>query len=68
MRFARRSASPGGRHLPLEVAVIHLVGASWPKCNDEWQSGERRYLFEGSMAQLKPTSDSGTIAAIGSGE
>jgi hypothetical protein len=24
---------------------------------DEWQSGERRYLPEGSMAQLKPTSD-----------
>jgi putative transposase len=36
--------------------------------HDEWQSGERRYLSEGSMAQLKPTSDTGGIAAIDSGE
>ncbi len=36
--------------------------------DDEWQSGERRYLSEGSMAQRKPTSDTGGIAAIGSGE
>jgi hypothetical protein len=25
--------------------------------HDEWQSGERRDLSEGSMAQLNPTSD-----------
>ncbi len=36
--------------------------------HDEWQSGERRYLSEGSMAQLEPTSDTGGIAAIDSGE
>jgi hypothetical protein len=36
--------------------------------HDEWQSGERRYLSEGGMAQLKPTSDTGDIAAIDSGE
>jgi putative transposase len=36
--------------------------------HDEWQSGQRRYLSEGSMAQLKPTSDTGDIAAIDSGE
>ena len=35
--------------------------------HDEWQSGERRYLSEGSMAQLKPTSDTDTIAAIDRG-
>jgi hypothetical protein len=34
----------------------------------EWQSGERHDLSEGSMAQLKPTSDTGGIAAIDSGE
>jgi putative transposase len=34
----------------------------------EWQSGQRRYLSEGSMAQLKPTADTRGIAAIGSGE
>jgi hypothetical protein len=33
----------------------------------EWQSGERRYLSEGSMAQLNPTSDTDTTAAIDSG-
>ncbi|MDF2744324.1 MAG: hypothetical protein K0S88_5701 [Actinomycetia bacterium] len=36
--------------------------------HDEWQSGERHDLSEGSMAQLKPTSDTGGIAAIDSGE
>ena len=36
--------------------------------HDEWQSGERHYLSEGSMAQLKPTGDTGGIAAIDSGE
>jgi putative transposase len=34
----------------------------------EWQSGQRHYLSEGSMARLKPTSDAGGIAAIDSGE
>ncbi len=33
----------------------------------EWQSGERRYLSEGSMAQLNPTSDTDTSAAVDSG-
>jgi putative transposase len=36
--------------------------------HDEWQSGERRYLSEGSMAQLKSTSDTDHVAAIDSGE
>jgi putative transposase len=35
--------------------------------HDEWQSGERRYLSEGSMAMLKPTGDTDVIAAIDSG-
>jgi hypothetical protein len=33
----------------------------------EWQSGERRYLSEGFMAQRNPTSDTDTTAAIDSG-
>jgi hypothetical protein len=40
---------------------------SWPTCT-RVASGERRYLSEGSMAQLKPTSDTGLIAPIDSGE
>jgi hypothetical protein len=36
--------------------------------HDEWQSGERRYASERSMAQFRPTSDTGGIAAIERGE
>jgi hypothetical protein len=36
--------------------------------HDEWQSGERCYPSEGAMAQRKPASDTGGIAAIDSGE
>jgi len=48
--------------------VAGLVGTILADMHDEWQSGERRYLSEGSMAQLKPTSDTGGMAAIDSGE
>ena len=53
---------------PNDAAVIRLVGAILADMHDEWQSGERRYLSEGSTAMLRPTSDTGIIAAIDSGE
>ena len=53
---------------PNDAAVIRLVGAVLADMHDEWQSGDRRYLSEGSMALLKPNSDNHPIAAIDSGE
>ena len=53
---------------PNEAAVIRLVGAVLADMHDEWQVCDRRYLSEGSMAKLNPTSDTGVVAAIGAGD
>jgi transposase-like protein len=53
---------------PNEASVIRLVGAVLNDLHDEWQVSDRRYLSEGSMAKLNPTTDTGVVAAIGVGD
>jgi transposase-like protein len=53
---------------PNDAAVIRLLGAVLADMHDEWQVSDRRYLSEGSMAPLKPTSDTGPVAALSAGD
>jgi hypothetical protein len=46
----------------------HRSRRSRAERHDEWQASDRRYLYEGSMAKLNPTSDTGPVAAIEAGD
>ncbi len=39
---------------PNAAALLRLSGCVLIEAHDEWQVAERRYLSEGSMAQLDP--------------
>ncbi len=47
--------------------MIRLVGMILADTNDEWITDERRYLSEGSMAQLYPDRDNGVVPALPGG-
>ena len=44
---------------PDDAAVTRLATAVLIEAHDEWQTADRRYLSEGSMALLDPISDDG---------
>jgi putative transposase len=51
---------------PNPAALLRLAGAVLVEAHDEWQTGDRRYLAEGSKAQLTappPTSTTTELVA-----
>jgi putative transposase len=48
---------------PNPEALLRLAGAVLVEAHDEWQTGDRRYLAEGSMAQLVSPPAAGELAA-----
>lgn len=49
---------------PNPEALLRLAGAVLVEAHDEWQTGDRRYLAEGSMAQISTTASAPTSELI----
>jgi putative transposase len=49
---------------PNPDALLRLAGAMLVEAHDEWQVSDRRYLSEGSMALLTPTTKEVTPAQL----
>jgi hypothetical protein len=49
---AERGAGASGSVFPNPDALLRLAGAVLVEAHDEWQTGDRRYLAEGTMALL----------------
>ena len=44
--------------------MLRLAGAVLLEVHDEWAIAERRYLAEGSTAQIDPTADDGSTREV----
>ena len=53
---------------PNEASLIRFVDAVLADTNDEWQTGDRRYLSAGAMSTLDPERDTGAVAALNTGD
>ncbi|RKF17756.1 IS256 family transposase [Micromonospora globbae] len=49
---------------PNPEALLRLAGAVLVEAHDEWQTGDRRYLAEGTMAQINTTASAPTSELI----
>jgi len=65
-----RTAQQGGqtphrrrRRLPPPPALLRLAGAVLVEAHDEWQTSDRRYLAEDSMALLTAPANEDTVAS-----
>jgi hypothetical protein len=53
--------------VPRCPGVLHLAGAVLVEAHDEWHVSDRRYLSEGSVAQLdQPAEEAGAAELIAS--